>query len=760
MKAKMSGKFAIVLLLAVALLAGCFKDPAKQKADYLASAEKYVASEQYGEAIIQYRNALKLTPTDAKTQFKLGDAYFKNGQLREAFLSYRKAGELDPNMSAAKLAVAKFYLVTQQFQEALQVTSEVLKKEPDNVDAILTQASAFAGKKDIPQSIKILNDLIEKHPDLTVARMHLGIFLVAQGKKEEAKAVFEKAIALDPKAVDAYKSLASYYLSNGNAAKAEELVKAGVAANPSSLEAHQVLAEFLVSRGRFAEAEPEFKQVVTLDKNSLRSRTALASFYLTAQRPEDAKNVFRQMIADKPEYKPARYELAEILFRQGKVEEASAVVDDILKLNPKDAGGLVLRARVELEHKEPQKAIPDLEAAQKSDPNIPMVQYMFGIAYMQLGNSERAQNSFEQALAINPEFTKAQLALGEMMQNRGQFDAALKYAEQVLAPNREPNNPAALLLAASAQAAKGSTVEAKARLDKFMQLAPNSPEGPMRLGLVALKDKKYDQALTYFEKALQMDPDNQQAINGEVAAYMAQNKNDKAIERVKSQIAKKETGPLYYSLGKIYFAMKKMPEAEAALKKSLELAPSNSEVMVMLGTLYAQGGNLDKALAQYQAATAAKPKDANLWTVYGMLQDSAGKPADARKSWEKALSVNPNAGLAANNLAWVLSEDGQDMDRALELARQAKVSLPQNASVNDTLGWIYCKRRLFDSAVPLLQEAVRMQPENAAYHVHLAAALAGAGKKEQAKAELQKASKDAEAMKRPDLKRIVDSLNL
>jgi tetratricopeptide (TPR) repeat protein len=105
--------------------------------------------------------------------------------------------------------------------------------------------------------------------------------------------------------------------------------------------------------------------------------------------------------------------------------------------------------------------------------------------------------------------------------------------------------------------------------------------------------------------------------------------------------------------------------------------------------------------------------------------------------------------------------DGKDMDRALELARRARVALPQNSSVSDTLAWIYYKRSLYDSAAPLLQEAVQAQPDNATYHFHLAAVLSAQGKKSQAKTEMSRALKlNSELRNNQEARRVISELSL
>src|SRR5262245_37943694 len=85
-----------VIATAALLLSGCKKDPAKAKLEFQESAEKYVAEEKYNEAIIQYRNALKIDPTSSSLTLALADTLMRNAQYRDAFMAYKRAAELDP----------------------------------------------------------------------------------------------------------------------------------------------------------------------------------------------------------------------------------------------------------------------------------------------------------------------------------------------------------------------------------------------------------------------------------------------------------------------------------------------------------------------------------------------------------------------------------------------------------------------------------------------------------------------------------------
>ena len=82
--------------------------------------------------------------------------------------------------------------------------------------------------------------------------------------------------------------------------------------------------------------------------------------------------------------------------------------------------------------------------------------------------------------------------------------------------------------------------------------------------------------------------------------------------------------------------------------------------------------------------------------MIGMIHQSQKRNAEAKKSYESALEASPNAAVAANNLAWILADERQDLDRALMLANQASALRPEDPQVFDTLGWVYmqngCRR--------------------------------------------------------------------
>ena len=116
-----------------------------------------------------------------------------------------------------------------------------------------------------------------------------------------------------------------------------------------------------------------------------------------------------------------------------------------------------------------------------------------------------------------------------------------------------------------------------------------------------------------------------------------------------------------------------------------------------------------------------------------------GDLKSAGKYFQQALTENAHDPIAANNLAWVYAQQGDNLDMALSLATQAKQIAPDMNAVNDTLAWIQYKKGNYKVSVSFAEDAVRRSPDNPAFRYHLGMALSGAGEKDRARTELQKA---------------------
>ena len=140
-----------------------------------------------------------------------------------------------------------------------------------------------------------------------------------------------------------------------------------------------------------------------------------------------------------------------------------------------------------------------------------------------------------------------------------------------------------------------------------------------------------------------------------------------------------------------------------------------------LGKLYRElwqreGGDkhLNDAIATYDKAHEIQPDNAGISLELAQLCESAGRKDQAREYYEAVLRLDQEQPAAKNNLAWLLANTENptpaDLDRALQLAQDAKNAMPNDPSVADTLGWIMYKKGIPAAAIGLFKEAIEDIP--------------------------------------------------
>ena len=195
-------------------------------------------------------------------------------------------------------------------------------------------------------------------------------------------------------------------------------------------------------------------------------------------------------------------------------------------------------------------------------------------------------------------------------------------------------------------------------------------------------------------------------------------------------------------------------KAEADLKIATQKDPKRVESFMTLGKLYRElwrreGGDkhLNDAIASYDQAHQIQPDNASISLELAQLCESAGRKDQAREYYETVLRLDQEQPAAKNNLAWLLANTDNpspaDLDRALQLAQDAKNAMPNDPSVSDTLGWIMYKKGIPAAAIGLFKEAIDRYPEGhplrGTVRFHLAKAYERNGERDRAVSELKRA---------------------
>jgi tetratricopeptide (TPR) repeat protein len=739
-----------VLILALGT-AACGTDPEVAKRQFLKSGDEYAAAGKLREAAIEYRNAIQQDPRFGEARLKLAEALLQVGDAQGAYGQFIRAADLLTRDVDAQVKAGTMNLAAQQFEDALGRADKALAISPQHIGAKALKANALASLKRYDEAIVELESVIAADPKRSLSYSNLGAIHMAAGNLSEAERSYAQGVEVDPTSAQPLVELATFEWRRGRTRRTEELLKKALALEPASLAANRALAALYVATSRAAEAETPLK---TLAESTAASewKIVLADYYRSNGRIADAKKLLDQAEGEEGAFAAARTRKAVIFYGEGRKPDAQAALDAALAKEPRNVEALLVKSEWLAADGKLVEALAAAESAASGTPGNAAAQFAVGRIRRSLGNTEGAIAAFTEVLRIAPRSVAVQLELSRAHMSAGQPRLTLQFAQDVL--NVQPRNPDALLMQARALMGLGDLEAAARPTSTLVKEHASLPVVHVQLG--ELHRLKGDEAAARaaYGRALTIDPTNEQAIAGIVLLDMQAGRMHDARSRAEAALSKQPSSvALLLLVGRVQVRMQDHAAAERSFRRVIELNPSSLEAYARLGEMYRGQKRIDQAIAEFERLAERAPKPAAAHTMVGMLLESDGRIDEAKKRYDRALGFDPEAPVAANNLAWLIAEHGGNLDVALDLARTARTKLPDSVEVADTLGWVYYKKGLFDQAVPILKEVVARQPNVAAFHYHLGLSSARTGDDKLARTSLETAlSLDPKAAQAADAK--------
>lgn len=288
-------------------------------------------------------------------------------------------------------------------------------------------------------------------------------------------------------------------------------------------------------------------------------------------------------------------------------------------------------------------ALPFLQAALHEQPSSDVAHANLGAAFFKLRRESEARQEFEEAARLNPGNAATQQSLGELRLNAGETKSALEAFQAAL--KAKPDDPDLELDCATAMVAAGQLDDARAMLSRLPD-AGQSAQAQELFGELAEKQGDYKQALTYFSRALELDPSEANAwtLGVELLRHWS---FDPAVREFEAAVGKFPASTrMKLGLGSAYFGDAKYAEAIPIFADLLRDEPDNALYAELLGMACTAVTDSAKAQCSSLLTYAGKhPHDARAATYAAsmLLTESGGaeKTTTARELLEQALSANP-----------------------------------------------------------------------------------------------------------------------
>lgn len=459
---------------------------------------------------------------------------------------------------------------------------------------------------------------------------------------------------------------------------------------PAAARARSLRARELADAGQIEKAAAEMEAAIRIAPTSPMLRSTLGVLYDQLGRTREANTQFREAARLSPRSAAEQNDLALSYVKLQQPDEAIAALTKSLALDPKQVSVLVQLGQLYLQTGQPVRARQLLTRAERLSPNKPEIVYHAIQADLARGDATAAIAGAERLRQLVPDDFNAHAGLGVLFREQGHYDAAILAFQH--ANGLSPNHEELLYQLALAWLGKGDGVSAERSLLKSQALSA-SPRGLSALSRAHTMAGKPNDALTAIERALALDPQNEEwrfqrgvlliGARGAVAAR-AQLESESAGRALSA----KER--LALALG--YIEEKKPAEATRELDASLALNPRDPLAQMLRGSTAGQLGDYERAASAFARAVELDAGNALAHFLLGFTQSKlAGQRVQAERALRQSLALNAKFAPAHRQLGVLLAESARLVEAEKSLARAAELD-PDSAETQYQLGVLY--RRL------------------------------------------------------------------
>jgi putative PEP-CTERM system TPR-repeat lipoprotein len=365
-----------------------------------------------------------------------------------------------------------------------------------------------------------------------------------------------------------------------------------------------------------------------------------------------------------------------------------------------------------------------------------------GDALLATGKADEAKQSYDQALALNPNSGDALLGLARHAMATNDRDAAERYAADAV--SKDGKNPEVWMFRGAMQRFAGKPDEALAAYDKALALEPQHRTAHIEKAYIEISRGKFPEAKTEIDAADKSAPGSLLVTYTRGLYEFSQGKFAAAEEAVQKVLKNApEHMPSVLLAGASEMNLGSTQQAEQHLRKYLESNPSDvyarkllaqtllksaqpadavaalapvlkdssqdPQLLALAGESYMQVRDFDKASVYLEKAAALAPKAAALHTSLGLSRLGQGDQAKGLSELELATTLDPKSAQAT--MALVQTEMNlKHYDKALVAAQALEKQQPDNPQVYNLKGAVYLVKGDKANARAAFEKAVALQP--------------------------------------------------
>lgn len=356
----------------------------------------------YSQALAYLARVPGQVAADPRLSLIEAEAQLKTGQRAEAGATLRRLIGREGMTKEQSFELAWLLGRARLFEPAIEAFRRLPEDYPDEFRRNYGLALAYFGAEKDKKCIDTLKALRARgntRPELFGLQ---GVAEERSGHTGEAYDAFRQGILTSPEDAQNYLNIATLACEHLNYDLATEILTSGIGRIPNSHELFLSRGIVHTLKAQFALAQKDYQRAIELTPSDAGIYFAMGLSQLEAGDLDGAIQSFEKSSGREKKDALSYYFVAEALIQKGispgtpAFDQAKQATDTAITLDPGFAYAYRDRAKLELQAKETDRAVSDLERARAVDPKSGSIAYLLGQAYQQKGRSSEARELFAQ----------------------------------------------------------------------------------------------------------------------------------------------------------------------------------------------------------------------------------------------------------------------------------------------------------------------------------------------------------------------------
>lgn len=565
----------------------------------------FVEKRDYAAAEKLLKISSDKNPNNVPVLILLSRVYSLQSNAAEAERVLKRIVEVEPRPEHYS-KLSEYYFRAERFAESEAVLTEGIKKTPDSEVLKRTLVGVVEKQGDFKRAEDIINTFIKQSDEPEVQSVYLAEKLFQWKRESEAVSLLTEISEqkLSSKAsLAALNLLALYKQSKGESEQALVLINKVLEENANDAQALNFRARVSIEKGDYDSAVNDLRAALNQDKRNPQLMKPLVISYLKRGDIDLAVDQVKSLLAIEPMSVDTRALSAQVFEKKKDYAAADEQLQAALKMQPSNVALLQSMVGISIQRKAWESAQYHAERWSKLAPNEAKPYYLQGLAEDAMGNTDKALELHEKALAIAPGTVEPATAIVRMFLIKGQFDDALSWVNRAIEKKANAhllNLKGEVLLGKRAEKAAIAAFEESIKLQADWWIPYRS------IAMIYADNNDLENAEVWFKKGIELAK-NSALLRAEFASLLEkQGKFNEATDQYRSIVEATNAVP-EAAINNLAMLLVTYEPDQEKIKEALELVKriektENPWYLDTIGWVNLKAGDQEKALQYIKRA--------------------------------------------------------------------------------------------------------------------------------------------------------------